>query len=84
MGKCYNLQESKISTEWKTMPSRPRNIITAQMIEEDVTSFAAHKVRISDYLLEGLWHTVEDGSWKFFDGASEGEIKSDLIPMHFR
>ena len=86
MGKCYSLQESRISTEWKSMPRRPCNIITAAMIEEDVTSFAAHKVRISDFLLEGMWHTENDGCWTFHDGDIGRPTNGDssLIPMHFR
>lgn len=84
MGKCYNLQESRIAKEAKALPPRPSNIITAAMVEEDVASFAAYKKRISDYLLEGVWHEVkDDGSWHFMDGQSV-EVVSTMVPMHFR
>ena len=54
------------------------------MIDEDVAAFAAHKRRISDYLLEGGWHDVIDGVWTFHDGPASAPTSSTLVPMHFR
>lgn len=66
------------------MPPRPCTVITQDMIDEDVAAFAAHKRRISDYLLEGGWHDVIDGVWTFHDGPASAPTSSTLVPMHFR
>ena len=82
--KSYKKQLSRISQEWDGMPDRKRTVITASMVEEDVCSFAAHKLRISDYLQAGTWHQVtDDGNWVFYD--SEDDSQPDSIkPMHLR
>ena len=70
IGASLKLQESVIAKEWKSLPIRPCTIITRRMVEEDVTSFAAHIARISDYLLEVIWREeTADGNWIFQDGA---------------
>ena len=57
------------------------------MIDEDPAAFAAHKLRISDYLLDGAWHSVHNdaGAWMFTDGHSEHPVPQSLMqPMHLR
>ena len=57
------------------------------MIDEDPAAFAAHKLRISDYLLDGTWHSVHNdaGAWTFTDGHSEHPVPQSLMqPMHLR
>ena len=84
LAKNFGNQESTISKEWKGIPSRPATVITQRMIDEDPAAFALHKKRISDFLLDGNWHTVlEDGSWVFKDGESD-ICNSTMKPMHFR
>ena len=84
IGKSYARQENNIRKEWRSMPPRPCTVITQDMIDEDVAAFAAHKRRISDYLLEGGWHDVIDGVWTFHDGPASAPTSSTLVPMHFR
>ena len=87
IGKCYGAQENNIKKEWKAFPPRPSTIITQQMIDEDPAAFAAHKLRISDYLLDGTWHSVHNdaGAWTFTDGHSEHPVPQSLMqPMHLR
>ena len=71
---------------WKNRRSGgPPTLITPDMIEEDVAAFAAHRHRISDYLLEGCWNnTNENGVWRFNDGEADDTPNCDLKPMHFR
>ena len=77
-------QQSRISQEWHGMPDRKRTVITASMVEEDVCSFAAHKLRISDYLQAGTWHQVtDDGNWVFYDSEDDSQPES-IKPMHLR
>lgn len=85
LGKSWNTQESTISKEWSKLPKRTGTIITKAMVESDVARFAAHKRRISDYLLEGCWHTVEGGNWVFRDGSDDITPECSTIePMHIR
>ena len=85
MGKCYTRQENHITKEWAQMPSRPCSIVTSEMIEEDVALFAAHKRRVSDYLLEEVWHKIdESGNWIFQDGEEVDTPETRIKPMHFR
>ena len=85
MGKCYAKQENHIHKESAQLPASPASLITPDMIAEDVAAFAAHRHRISDYLLEGCWNnTNENGVWRFNDGEADDTPNSDLKPMHFR
>ena len=86
-GRSLKSQESAIARMWELFPKRNNTIITQSMIDEDPTGFAAHKERISDYLLDECWHEeLEDGSWIFLDGEGEAEERSGnyVQLMHFR
>lgn len=86
LGESWRLQESSIAKEWRFLPARPSTIITKRMVEANVALFAAHKARISDYLLEGIWHTeTDDGNWIFKDGANDSvPDETNLVPWHIR
>lgn len=84
IGKSFTSQENDIKKEWSRMPIRRDSRITLDMIEEDRTSFAHHKLRISDYLVEGIWHTIGGDGWSFNDGDRSEIISSIPQLMHFR
>jgi hypothetical protein len=85
IGSAWRIQESSISTEFSRLPQRRQTIITKEMIEENPTLFAAHKRRIADYLLEGLWHEEQEGHWIFYDGSENDAPSTTTIkPMHIR
>ena len=84
MGKCYARQKNHITKEWVQIPSRPCSTITLAIIEEDVASFAAHKRHVSDYLLEDVWHRIDEtGNWIFKDGEAVDTPDTTIKPMHF-
>lgn len=86
-GASLKQQNGRISKEWNRLIPRRNVIITKAMIEEDVLGFAAHRKRIADYLLDGVWHTVDDrGNWHFHDGEVEEEerVSASLKAMHIR
>ena len=55
IGKCYGAQENIIKNEWKAFTPHPSTIITQQMIAEYPAAFAAQKLSICDYVLNGAW-----------------------------
>lgn len=87
LGKSLPAQESVISRHWAAFSPRINTVIDAQIIRDDEPSFAAHRERIADYLLDGHWHQeTSDGSYTFFDGEKELASRDgpNVILMHFR
>ena len=85
-GQSFLRCQTRIEKEARRLPPRPNNIITRQMIEENVLAFAAHKKRIADYLLDGCWHEENDGNWVFYDceATNVERVSPNLRQMHIR
>lgn len=80
--KSFHLQEGKIAREWQRLSPCSGTIITKKKADENIAAFAAHRMRIADFLLEGVWHEEDEcGNHIFFDGEHDLQQR---VPSHYK
>lgn len=69
-GKSVLKGDSQVSKLYKELPPRQPSKFDAHFREKHRVIFAAHIRRISDYMIQDVWHQEQDGCMTFYDSPS--------------